>query len=136
MGSILHMAHAQDFERRKRTEVDDKDDEGSGSSDDEIDNAEEEEVEEIIARADALEREELLEEPEEEEGEPVSGKAWHESEGEFGDAGGVPGKITPGSGRRSPGIRSVLGRSPNNKSFLDMATGTVRRKPKEGGDEE
>jgi hypothetical protein len=52
VGSILHMAHAQDFERKRRPELgDDKEDDGDGSSDEDQDNVEEEEVHEDVAAA-------------------------------------------------------------------------------------
>jgi hypothetical protein len=125
MGSILHMAHAQDFERRKRSVDDDKEDDGSESSDDDADNAEEEEVEESIARADAMEQEELAEEPEEpgEEGEDGS-------ERRRGDEMNTAERV-----ERSPASTNLLGRSPDGKT-MDVPSGTVRRKPKEGGEED
>jgi hypothetical protein len=52
VGSILHMAHAQDFERRRSPDVHSgKEDDEDGSSDDEQDNAEEAELDEQLAAA-------------------------------------------------------------------------------------
>jgi hypothetical protein len=52
VGSILHMAHSQDFERkRKPNGSEGKDEDEDGSSDEDQDNAEEEEVEAEVAAA-------------------------------------------------------------------------------------
>lgn len=127
MGSLLHMAHAQDFERRKRPEVDDHDDEESESSDDEADKAEEAEMEESVARVNAKGQEELAEE--EESGEDGNSKMRGQGEEEVAaTATGEAEAITPGNGVRSLGRGTVLGRSPNSQSFLDIASESVRRK--------
>jgi hypothetical protein len=63
VGSILHMAHVQDFERKRRPELgDDKDDDGDGSSDEDDDKIEEEGVHEDVAAATSVARDGQIDE--------------------------------------------------------------------------